>query len=69
LDIANLPVIDNHCHLFDVAYQERNLARTLSLSLNEMPLDQLVNTLVYRKMLKELGDFLGVHGQDEDILG
>jgi hypothetical protein len=68
LDIANLPVIDNHCHLFDVAYQERNLARTLSLSLNEMPLDQLTNTLVYRKMLKELGDFLGVHGRDEDIL-
>jgi hypothetical protein len=68
LDIANLPVIDNHCHLFDVEYQERNLARTLSLSLNDMPLDQLANTLVYRKMLKELGDFLGVHGRDEDIL-
>jgi hypothetical protein len=68
LDIANLPVIDNHCHLFDVEYHERNLARTLSLSLNDMPLDQLANTLVYRKMLKELGDFLGVHGRDEDIL-
>jgi hypothetical protein len=68
LDLANLPVIDNHCHLFDVEYHERDLARTLSLSLNDPPLDQLANTLVYRKMLKELGDFLGVRGRDEDIL-
>ena len=54
--------------MFDVEYHERSLARTLSLSLNDMPLDQLIDTLVYRKMLKELGDFLGVHGRDEDIL-
>ena len=69
MDLASLPVIDNHCHLFDLEYQERDLARTLSLSLNDLPLDQLVKTLSYRKLLKELGDFLGVHGRDEEILG
>lgn len=61
-DFSGLPVIDNHCHLFNVEYKEHDLASVLSMSLNDMPADQLTNTLLYRKMLRELAGFLGVPG-------
>lgn len=67
-DFSQVPVIDNHCHLFDVADKNHNLAKILSLSLNNMPEDQLENTLLYRKMLMELGVLLNAGGDQQDIL-
>lgn len=58
MNFNDIPVIDNHCHLFNTRYEEHNLARVLSLSLNVMPEEQLRHTLVYRKILKEMVDFL-----------
>lgn len=66
-DFSGLPVIDNHCHLFNIDYTEHSLAGVLNMSLNDMPGEQLTNTLFYRKMLLELGKFLGVSGSQENI--
>ncbi len=66
MDFSKIPVIDNHCHLFDVAYQEHNLARMLNLSLNELQEEQLTNTLVYRRLLRELSDTFGFEGSRKD---
>ncbi len=68
MDFTKLPVIDNHCHLFDAQYKERDLAKILSLSLNNIPEDQLKNTLMYKKTIKSLGKFLEVSGSEDEIL-
>ncbi|RYD06745.1 hypothetical protein N752_03455 [Desulforamulus aquiferis] len=67
-DFSQIPVIDNHCHLFNLTYQERDLAKILSLSLQDMPQEQLENSLIYRKMIAELKDFLGVSGCQQRVL-
>lgn len=68
MDLTKLPVIDNHCHLFDVNYKERDLAKILSLSLNNIPEDQLKSTLMYKKTINSLGKFLKVSGSEDEIL-
>ena len=68
LDLSHFQVIDTHCHFFNVEYQEHNLAKTLTMSLNEVPEEDMRRTLGYRKMLKELKAFLRVEGAERDIL-
>ncbi|MEW5722474.1 MAG: amidohydrolase family protein [Thermodesulfobacteriota bacterium] len=68
LDLSGLPVADNHCHFFHLTPEEIPLARRLSMSLRDMPPDQLENTLVYRLLLRELRRFLKVDGPAEKVL-
>ncbi|MEW5785588.1 MAG: amidohydrolase family protein [Bacillota bacterium] len=68
MDLTRIPVIDNHCHLFSLSGSDQNLVKTLSLSLHDMPEEQLTSTLIYRKVLKELGEHLGVSGSEKEIL-
>jgi predicted TIM-barrel fold metal-dependent hydrolase len=46
-----------------------DLAKVLTLSLNEMPAEDIRNTLGYRSMLRELRSFFGMSGSEKDILG
>lgn len=68
IDFNDIPVIDNHCHLFDIEYTPRDLAGLLSMSLNDMPPEQLKQTLIYRSMIRELRGITGISGPDRDIL-
>ena len=63
--IANLPLVDNHCHFFSASYQSHDLAKALSISREEMPPEQLRNTMVYRLLLRELGRFLDIPDASE----
>jgi predicted TIM-barrel fold metal-dependent hydrolase len=60
LDFSDIPVVDDHCHLFNITSVSHDLPRVLSMSLNDMPAEQLHYTLVYRRMLKELRALLGI---------
>lgn len=68
LDFSQLPVIDTHCHFFNIEPVEHNLAKTLNLSLNDVPEEDLRNTLGYRRMLQELKVFLKAGGGEKEIL-
>ena len=68
LDFSNLPVIDDHCHLFNLAYEPHDLPRMLSMSLHDMPHDQLQQTLIYRIMLREIRELLQMDGPDQAVL-
>ena len=66
--IANLPLVDNHCHFFRPDYQPHDLAGALNISREEMPPEQLRNTMVYRCLLKELRLLLDMPGASEEEL-
>lgn len=67
-DISQLPVVDTHCHFFNVEYVEHDLASIFNLSLNDIPQEDLVHTLAYRNAIKELGSFLGTKNSEEEAL-
>ncbi|MEW6081223.1 MAG: amidohydrolase family protein [Bacillota bacterium] len=69
LDLRGFPAVDAHCHLFQVEPRDVDVAKTLSLSLEDMPRDQLENTLVYKAYLKEMARFLGTSGSPAEIMG
>ena len=68
MDFSQLPLVDTHCHFFNVEYVEHDLRNTPTLSLNDVPKEDLQNTLGYRNMLRELKSFLGTKGSERDIL-
>ncbi len=66
--IAALQVIDNHCHLFLLEYVSTEPAQLLTMSLNDMPGEQLRQTLVYRRMLLELRRLFKNDGTEAEVL-
>jgi len=54
MDLADVPVVDAHCHLIFPAYHEHDLAKVLCLSLEDLPEDQVTASLLYNKVLGEL---------------
>lgn len=68
IDLTGIPMVDNHCHLFNTAPAPHDLPSILSMSLNDMPPEQLRHTMIYRKFLKELRAFLQMEGADDDAV-
>ena len=69
LDFSSLPLVDSHCHFFEITYKPHDLAAVLNMSLNAMPSEQLHHTLIYRRVVKTLRDFLGMENRtDEELL-
>ncbi len=66
--ILDIPVVDNHCHLFNTKHTEHDLSRMLSMSLNDMPPEQLQHTLIFRTMLRELRNLMNIDGSDQEVL-
>lgn len=58
MDISNLPVVDAHCHPFLPAKEEGEFYRFFNLSDLELPLGHVENTLLFRRVLKEMARFL-----------
>jgi len=67
LKFAHLPLLDTHCHLFDLEYQDRDLSEVFSLSLECPPPEQRHQTLLYRWFIKELAAFLGCSPTEEQV--
>lgn len=69
LDLSRIPLVDNHCHLFHTMFKAHDLPSLLSMSLNDMPADQLRQTMVFRRLMRELALFLQRKGSDDaDLL-
>ncbi len=68
LDFSDLPVLDNHCHLFATEYEAHEISALLNMSLNEMPVRDLRQTLIFRKYLRELRSLLQLPEGSEDEL-
>lgn len=67
MDLARLPVLDTHAHLFDIEYQERDFSEIFTLSLENPPPDQRSQTLIYHWFIKELALYLGCNPEEEEI--
>ena len=68
-DFSHLPIIDNHCHLFNLEFTPHRIWRVLNMSLNELPEDQLRRTMVFRAMIRELKRLLDLEGAaDGEVL-
>lgn len=52
--MKDIPIIDSHCHLFDLEYREHNLAEVLSLSLENWDEKELKETLMFKRVVKQL---------------
>jgi hypothetical protein len=68
VNLSAAPVIDAHTHLIYPRYHEHDLARTLSLSLEDPPDDQVRSGLLYHKVLGELSRLWGgsAHGEEAE---
>lgn len=65
IDLTGIPVVDAHCHLFAPEPREMDFSKVLSLSLQDMPLDQTAEVLSYKRWLRYLKDFTGA---EKDLL-
>ena len=69
MDLANVPVVDNHCHFFSPVFdREIPLHRVLTLSLNDMPDEQLRHSLFYRHTVSALARLLNVTPDESIVL-
>ncbi|MBW2369852.1 MAG: amidohydrolase family protein, partial [Deltaproteobacteria bacterium] len=67
-DLSDLPVVDNHCHLFNTTFKSHDPSAVLSMSLNDMPAEQRRHTMIYRYLLRELRHFWGMKNVSDEIL-
>lgn len=68
MDLSQIPVLDNHCHFFSTSFDRRPMHKMLSLSLNEMPDEQLRHSLLYRNMVAGLADVLQTKVSEDELL-
>jgi hypothetical protein len=68
IDIRSVPVLDNHSHFFKIKNNVTPLVSSLTLSLNNMPLEQLRHTLMYQDMLSCLSKMLSIPFDENSIL-
>ncbi|CCF85068.1 amidohydrolase family protein [Nitrolancea hollandica] len=72
IDLSGIPIIDNHCHglyrdqgPFDPAAWRRFFTESRD---PDMPRDHVPNTIVYRRMLRDLAGFFGCEPPEEAVL-
>ena len=59
MDLSSIPLIDSHAHPFDPAKEDDDFRVYFNMSLWRPPTDVVVDTLINRKMIRELGKFIG----------
>jgi predicted TIM-barrel fold metal-dependent hydrolase len=68
MDLSGIPVVDSHCHPFDPAKEDDDFRVYFNMSLWRPPTEIIVDTVQNRKLMRELGKFIGAPrdaGQDE----
>jgi len=59
MDLTEIPVIDSHCHPFDPAREDDDFRIYFNMSLWRPPTEVVVDTVINRKLMRELGKFIG----------
>src|ERR671921_2148558 len=71
VDLANVPVVDNHCHGVTTDQAFGNLAgwrRAFTESTDPgMPRDHVASTIFYRRLIRTLADFLGCEPVEQAV--
>jgi len=67
-DLRGLKVVDSHCHAFDPGRENQPFERYLTLSALPVAKEDLVNTLLYRIVVSELGRLMGLEGPPTRIV-
>ncbi len=69
MDLSSIPVIDSHCHPFDPSKEDDDFRVYFNMSLWRPPTEVVVDTIVTRKLMRELGKFLGApYGADQETI-
>jgi hypothetical protein len=68
MDLSSIPVVDNHCHFFNLTCPEQPLHKMLTLSLNSLPDDQLRYSFLYRLIISGLSELLGCPPDEQSVL-
>jgi predicted TIM-barrel fold metal-dependent hydrolase len=67
MDLSNIPIIDSHCHPFDPAKEDDDFRVYFNMSLWRPPTDVIADTVLNRKLMRELGKFIGApRGASQD---
>ena len=71
IDLAQVPVVDNHCHGISQDQTFEDLAswrRAFTESTDPgMPRDHVASTIFYRRLIRTLADFLGCEPEEEAV--
>lgn len=59
MDLRSIPIIDSHSHPFDPAREDDDFRVYFNMSLWRPPTEIVKDTVVTRKLMRELGKFLG----------
>lgn len=68
MDLSQIPVVDTHCHPFDPSREKDDFRVYFNMSLWPPQDEVIVNTVIIKKMIRELGKLIGLPdaaGQDE----
>lgn len=68
LEISDSPVVDSHCHPFLPEKEEGPFERHLNLAANQIQREDLVNTFLYRQVIRELARVLECEGSHEEVV-
>lgn len=68
IDLSECPVVDSHCHPFLPEKEEGPFERHLSLSALAIPREDLVNSFLYRQVVRELSRFLSCSGTHNEVV-
>jgi predicted TIM-barrel fold metal-dependent hydrolase len=67
MDLSSIPVVDSHAHPFDPAKEEDDFRVYFNMSLWRPPTEIVKDTLVNRKLMREIGKFIGApFGANQD---
>lgn len=68
LDISEYPVVDSHCHAFLPEKETESFEQYLTLADHPVPREDMVNTFLYRQVVRELSRVLDFKGRHEEIV-
>jgi len=68
LDLLAHPVVDSHCHAFLPEKETDSFEQYLTLAAHPIPQEDMVNTFIYRQVVRELSRVLDCKGTHEEIV-
>jgi hypothetical protein len=66
--LNDIPVIDSHCHFFNLEYKSIKLHNLLSLSLENWDDEILKDTILYKRVIRDLADLFRTDVDEEKVL-
>ena len=68
LNISEYPVVDSHCHAFLPDKETESFEQYLTLADHPVPKIDMVNTFIYRQVVRELSRVLDFEGSHEEVI-